>query len=81
MYYVYALYSLKYKKIYIGYTSNLDQRLNSHNNPLNKGYTGKFRPWELLYSESHEDKRSAMKREKQLKTAKGREFIKSIVPK
>jgi putative endonuclease len=75
MYYVYALYSVVYKKIYIGFTSNLDQRLNSHNHPLNKGYTAKFKPWELLYSESHDKKESAIKREKQLKTAQGRRFI------
>jgi len=80
MYYIYALYSLKYNKIYIGYTSNIEQRQNSHNHPLNKGYTGKFRPWELIYSESIDDKKSAMKREKQLKSAQGRKFIRSIIP-
>ena len=79
MYYVYALYSVKYNKIYIGFTSDLNQRLNAHNHPLNKGYTGRFKPWEILYSESHEEKQSAMKREKQLKTAQGRKFIKSLL--
>ncbi|HBE40113.1 MAG TPA: endonuclease [Bacteroidales bacterium] len=80
MYYVYALYSVKYKKIYIGFTSNLEQRLNAHNHPLNKGYTRKYKPWEILYSESHDEKQSAMRREKQLKTAQGRKFIKSLLP-
>ena len=59
---------------------NLDQRLNAHNHPLNKGYTGKYKPWEILYSESHEEKQSARRREKQLKTAQGRKFIKSLLP-
>lgn len=81
MFYVYALYSARYMKIYIGFTSNLEQRLFSHNHPLNKGFTGKYKPWELLYSESHDDKKYAMKREKQLKTAQGRLFIKSLIPK
>jgi len=79
MYYVYALYSREYNTIYIGYTSNLDQRIKAHNHPLNRGYSGKFRPWELLYSETHDDKKTAMKREKQLKTAQGREFVKSLL--
>jgi len=31
MYTVYALHAPEYDKIYIGYTSNLEQRLLSHN--------------------------------------------------
>jgi putative endonuclease len=40
-----------------------------------KGWTIKFRPWILIYKEEYELKVDAMKREKQLKSAKGREFI------
>jgi len=79
MYYVYALYSEKYNKIYIGYTSNLDLRLISHNHEKNKGYTGKYRPWRLLYSEAVEGKKEAMIREKQLKSYRGREYIRSLI--
>jgi len=75
MYTVYALYAPKHDKIYIGYTSNLEQRLLSHNKLGKKGWTIKFRPWELAYSEEVESKTEAMKREKQLKTARGREFV------
>jgi putative endonuclease len=35
----------------------------------------KYRPWEIIYTEIHTTKVEAMKREKQLKTAKGRESI------
>jgi len=76
MYFVYVLYSREYNKIYIGFTSNLEARLNHHNHPLNKGWTAKFRPWEILYHETYDTKREAMVREKQLKTARGRQFIK-----
>jgi len=79
MYYVYALYSIEYDKIYIGFTSDIERRLIAHNHQLNKGYTGKFKPWKLLYSEPYEQKQSAMRREKQLKTAQGRKFIKSLL--
>ena len=79
MYTVYVLYSAKYDKIYIGYTSNMEQRLLSHNVLGTKGYTLKYRPWEVLYTEHFEDKSSALQREKQLKTAKGREFIRSLI--
>lgn len=75
MYTVYALYSPSHQKIYIGYTSNLEQRLLSHNSLGKKGWTIKFRPWELAYTDEFDTKKEAMRREKQLKSAKGREFI------
>ena len=75
MFIVYVLYSEKHNKIYIGYTSNIEQRLLSHNELGTKGYTLRYRPWKLIYTESFLLKLDAMKREKQLKSAKGREFI------
>ena len=72
---VYILFSSTYNKIYIGYTSNLIQRFYSHNNLGTKGYTVKFRPWLVIYTELFENKSDAMKREKQLKSAKGRKWI------
>jgi putative endonuclease len=80
MYYVYGLYSPGYKKIYVGFTSDLDKRLYLHNNPINKTYTSRFRPWILIYSEEQPDKQSAMRRERQLKSAQGRLFIKTFIP-
>jgi putative endonuclease len=79
MYTVYVLHSKVHNKIYIGYTSNLDARLLSHNILGNKGWTIKFRPWILVYTEEYAEKSQAMKREKELKTAKGREFIWNMI--
>ncbi|WP_325635244.1 GIY-YIG nuclease family protein, partial [Parapedobacter sp.] len=45
MFTVYVLHSGKHDKIYIGFTSNLEQRLKSHNELGKKGWTIKFRPW------------------------------------
>ena len=75
MYKVYILYSPKYNKIYVGYTSNLEQRLLSHNELGKKGWTIKFRPWQLVHSEEYETKAEALLREKQLKAGKGRDWI------
>jgi putative endonuclease len=75
MFTVYALYSPKYDKIYVGYTSNLEQRLLSHNKLGKKGWTIKYRPWEVVFTEEFETKKEAMKREKQLKSAKGRQYV------
>ena len=79
MFVVYALYSPKHQKIYIGYSSNIIERFRSHNELATKGYTLKYRPWKLVYQEKHEAKADAMKREKQLKSAKGRESIWNII--
>ncbi len=74
MFSVYILYSKKYNKIYIGYTSDLFQRMLSHNFFSKKGYTYKYRPWLLVYYEDYNDKKLAMRREKSLKTSRGRSF-------
>jgi len=79
MFNVYVLYSPSYNKIYIGFTSDLENRLRSHNMFASKGWTIKFRPWEILFTENFETKTEAMKREKQLKSAKGRNYIWQVV--
>ena len=79
MFTVYVLYSKDYNKIYIGFTFNLEQRLLSHNELGKKGWTINFRPWQLIHTEVFQLKSDAMKREKQLKTATGRNFIWSLI--
>jgi putative endonuclease len=74
MFFVYALYSSKFNKIYIGQTVDLDKRLTEHNAGLSF-YTKRFMPWEIVYTEKIKTRTEAMKREKQLKSQKGREFI------
>ncbi|MBL0741476.1 GIY-YIG nuclease family protein [Chryseolinea lacunae] len=74
-FHVYVLHSAKLNKIYIGFTSDLEARLKSHNELATKGWTMKFRPWRLVFSEAFETKGEAMKRERELKTARGRMFI------
>jgi putative endonuclease len=44
----------------------------SHNQLAQKGYTVKYRPWEVVYAENYPDKGTAMQREKELKSARGR---------
>ena len=79
MHTVYILYSKKFDKIYIGCTSNLDARFKSHNELGTKGWTIKFRPWELVHTEEFDSKRKALDREKQLKGGKGREWIRNEI--
>jgi putative endonuclease len=79
MYTVYVLYSIRFDKIYIGYTSDLEDRFKSHNELATKGWTIRFRPWLILHTENFDSKSDAMKREQQLKSAAGRTFIRELV--
>jgi putative endonuclease len=79
MFTVYALYSETHNKIYIGFTFDLESRLNDHNSLSTKGYTVKYRPWIIIYTETHATKKETMAREKQLKSAAGRRFIRRII--
>ena len=81
MYYVYALFNNAHNKIYIGQTKNLEERLNLHKNKIfQNGYTARFNgDWDLIYKEKTSDRKEALKREKQLKSYRGRQFIKSLI--
>jgi putative endonuclease len=79
MYTVYILYSESYDKIYIGYTSDLDQRFLSHNELGKKGWTIQFRPWRIIHTEAYETKSAAMAREKELKGGQGRAWIRGVL--
>ena len=75
IYTVYVLHSPKFEKIYIGYTSDLEQRMLSHNVLGKKGWTIKFRPWKIIHTELYKTKADALKREKMLKGGQGRIWI------
>ncbi|MDB4903741.1 MAG: nuclease superfamily protein [Mucilaginibacter sp.] len=79
MYTVYVLYSPSFKKIYIGYTSDLINRFLSHNELATKGYTLRYRPWIIAHTEESQTKSEAIKREKQLKSGQGRAYIWNII--
>lgn len=83
MFNVYGLYNQFRNKIYIGQTDNLDSRLKRHNGelPNKKGSFTNLNSgrWELVYKEKYQTRKEALKREKQLKTQKGREFIWNII--
>lgn len=78
-YTTYVLYSELHDKIYVGYTSDLENRLRSHNELATKGWTIRYRPWKLAYKEEFSTRKEAMKREKELKSSRGRDFIRTKI--
>ena len=81
VYTVYVLYSKKYDKIYIGYTSDLIKRFHSHNELGTKGYTIKYRPWDVIYTEVFSNKDRCNEKGKGTKNISGKSFYKRIIKK
>ena len=77
-YTVYILFPKKHNKHYTGFTSDLKQRLQSHN-IYGKDWTARYRPWALIFTKEFSSKNEAMVYEKWLKTGVGRDFIKTLL--
>ncbi|MGC1242888.1 MAG: GIY-YIG nuclease family protein [Chryseosolibacter sp.] len=77
--YIYVLFSPNYDQTYIGFSDNVEARFRSHNEHAKKGWTIRYRPWTIVHQESYPTKKQALAREKQLKSAKGREWIRKSI--
>jgi putative endonuclease len=76
MYYVYLIKSLEFpERIYAGYTTNLKQRLETHNSG-GSIYTANYRPWKLILYLGFADESKAKEFELYLKTSAGKAFAK-----
>jgi predicted GIY-YIG superfamily endonuclease len=76
MYYVYLIKSVDHSNVlYIGYTTNLKQRLETHNSG-GSIYTEKYRPWKLVMFLGFKEQSKAKEFEKYLKSQSGRAFAK-----
>lgn len=76
MHYVYILKSKRDGKLYTGYSSDLRKRLSGHNAGISRSTKGR-RPFILIYYEACCLRSDALRREKYLKTAWGKRYIKS----
>lgn len=78
MYYVYILKSLVKDYVYVGYSTDLKQRFEYHQN----GYVGStkpYRPFELIFYEAYKNMSDAKRREKYFKTDKGKSALKMML--
>jgi putative endonuclease len=74
MYYTYVLKSQKDDKLYIGWTDDIDGRLEAHNNGKVESTKNRV-PFKVVYYEACLFRGKAIKREKQLKTGFGRKYL------
>jgi putative endonuclease len=77
MFTVYAIKSKMKNYIYFGMTQSLAERLLRHNSGREKT-TKPYLPFGLIYSEKHQDRIDARRREKYLSSGVGKEFIKKL---
>jgi predicted GIY-YIG superfamily endonuclease len=74
MYYVYIIKSVLFPEIhYVGYTIDLEQRLETHNSG-GSIHTAKYRPWQLVMHLCFTEQAKAKEFEKYLKSHAGRAF-------
>ena len=68
MFFVYVIGSKKKLKLttYVGYTNNIEKRLNLHNSGKGAKFT-RGKNWKLIYHEKYQTRREAMLRESYLK--------------
>lgn len=80
MYKVYILQSEINSKYYTGYSSNIEKRIEQHNQGQNIS-TKSGIPWKIIYTESYPNKKDAWLRERQIKSYKGGEAFKKLIGK
>ena len=82
MFVVYAIYNPIVNKIYIGQTNDIKARLAAHNNhTFSLSYTARYPgEWKLFYTDEFSTRVEALRREKQLKSYRGREFVRKYIP-
>ncbi len=78
MYYVYVLKSQLDEKLYVGYTTNLKNRLQKHQSGEVLS-TSPRRPFELIFYEGYKNMEDAKRREVYLKTSKGKSSLRMML--
>jgi putative endonuclease len=78
MFYVYVLNSLNRNYIYVGMSSDIERRVNDHNNGYNRT-TKPYKPFKLVLVEEFPTRALAREREKYLKSGIGKEYLKALI--
>ena len=78
MSFVYVLRNEKNGRFYIGYSGDLEARLNLHNTGRVKA-TRYLRPMSIAYTEAYETSTEARKRERYLKSLKSHKAVEDLI--
>ncbi len=78
MFYTYILQSTKSRRYYVGHTSNMEERLERHNNGYVKATKNKG-PWTVVFYENYKTRVGANSREFYIKSMKSKVFIEKLI--
>ncbi|MFN2424279.1 MAG: GIY-YIG nuclease family protein [Cryomorphaceae bacterium] len=78
-FYVYVLESSITGQYYKGQAVDVDARLQEHNSGKTKSTRSQAGSWKVVYTEEHSTREEALDRERYLKSAAGRRFLKKIL--
>jgi len=78
MYYLYILKSRSSGKYYVGSSENPQRRLEFHNS-VEKGFTSRYRPWEIVLTREFPDKHTAQTAERKIKSWKSKIMIEKLL--
>lgn len=78
MFIVYVLRSALNRRLYVGFTENLEERLNAHNQGAVSS-TKSHRPWRFIFYECYTNKGDALRREQYFKTTAGKRGLKMML--
>ncbi len=78
MFTIYAIKSVKHNFIYVGITTNVDERIKRHNSGYNHS-TKAFAPFVLFYTETAENGTIARQSEIYLKSSSGKRYLNKIL--
>jgi putative endonuclease len=79
-YFLYILKSKSYDKYYVGSSQNPMLRLSYHNS-IEKGFTSRYRPWEIVFEQEFESKEKALSAERKIKKWKSKVMIERVIKK
>ncbi|RDI08549.1 GIY-YIG nuclease family protein [Flavobacterium sp. AG291] len=78
-YTVYILFSEKLNRYYTGATSNIDVRMDFHENAENHKYTHKADDWQIVFTLECENKSQMLSIEKHIKSMKSKVYIQNLI--
>ena len=78
MYYVYILFSRSTDRFYTGQTEDVGKRFIRHNTGGVRS-TKSGRPWMLVYAEKYKTRAEAVRREREIKSMKDRDYIIGLI--
>jgi predicted GIY-YIG superfamily endonuclease len=77
-YFVYILHAISADKYYIGSSIDPERRIKFHNS-IEKGFTSRYRPWQLVFQKEFPGKTEAQQFERKVKRWKSKLMIKRLV--